>query len=217
MTRISKTAGAGGAAAGKPLRVQLGCFDRPADGWLNTDITPHIRITRVFGLPWLLFRFGLIDRLRLDQHRASVFSRVKKLDLRKTFPFADGAVEAFFCSHVLEHLYLFQTRAVLDEVRRCLKPGGFARFVLPDLDAAVRLYRKENPDDFLQVLFQRDSPAAEKNRHKWMYTAPSFIALLREHGFDDVRERGYRDSGYPPFLPLDNRPEDSFYVEAVKD
>ena len=45
--------------------------------------------------------------------------------------------------------------------------------------------------------------------------ASFFISLMRERHFNDVREQAYRETRYPAFLPPDNRPENSFYVEVV--
>ncbi len=44
----------------------------------------------------------------------------------------------------------------------------------------------------------------------------AFVSLPRERHFDDVREKGFREIRHPAFLPLDNRPENRFYVEAAK-
>ena len=69
---------------------------------------------------------------------------------------------------------------------------------------------------FLQAVYGNDRPTAAKNRLHWMFTAPYFTALMRELHLNDVREQGYRETRYPAFLTLANRPENSFYVEAVK-
>lgn len=46
--------------------------------------------------------------------------------------------------------------------------------------------------------------------------ASFFISLVREHRFNDVREQAYRETRYPAFLPPNKRPENSFYLKAVK-
>jgi hypothetical protein len=49
-----------------------------------------------------------------------------------------------------------------------------------------------------------------------MYTAPYLERMLREVGFQFVWLQAYRKSHYRPFIDLDNRPENSFYMEAQK-
>ena len=58
------------------LRLHLGCFDRPVDAWLNTDITPHLWVARVPGMARLLFRMGRMTPERWQQHQSGVFRRV---------------------------------------------------------------------------------------------------------------------------------------------
>ena len=77
-----------------PRRLHFGCFDRPRDGWLNTDITPHVLISRIPCLPRLLHALGRMDDRRLAQHQSGVFRKVERLDVTRRFPFRDGEFEA---------------------------------------------------------------------------------------------------------------------------
>lgn len=199
-----------------PLRVNLGCFDSSEEGWINTDITPHIWISRIPGSAWILWKCGLMDRARYDQHRAKIFDRVTYLNMAKRFPFRDNQVEAYFTSHALEHLYVYQTKKVLREIYRTLAPGGFVRIVLPDLDDAMSDYDAADPTVFLERIFQASEPSMKKNHHHWMYTSPYMDALLQEAGFSRIWVQGYQRTQYSPFLKLDNRPEGSFFIEAQK-
>lgn len=61
-------------------------------------------------------------------------------DLRKGIPFGDGAVDAVYHSHVLEHLDRDAVPGFLAEVRRVLRPGGIHRIVVPDLETQARTY-----------------------------------------------------------------------------
>jgi hypothetical protein len=38
--------------------LHLGCLDRPVDGWVNTDITPHIFVARIPLAARILRRLG---------------------------------------------------------------------------------------------------------------------------------------------------------------
>src|ERR1700736_425820 len=69
-----------------PTKLHIGAFNCPVDGWLNTDITPHILITRVPFAPLLLFKAGRITAERFDEHRRGVFKKLYYLNVAKKFP-----------------------------------------------------------------------------------------------------------------------------------
>ena len=82
-------------------------------------------------------------------------------DLRRRFPFADGAFDAVYGSHVLEHLEPDAASRLLGECHRILRSGGILRIVVPDLEAIARLYL-----DSLERAASGDSEAAF--RYDWM-------------------------------------------------
>jgi hypothetical protein len=49
-----------------------------------------------------------------------------------------------------------------------------------------------------------------------MYDFDSLAARLRKAGFVDVTRREYRQGSCPDVELLDSRPEDSFYLEAIR-
>jgi len=61
-------------------------------------------------------------------------------NLSKGIPFPNESVDAVFHSHVLEHLDRDVASTFLHEIQRVLKPGGFIRIVVPDLEKFVRNY-----------------------------------------------------------------------------
>lgn len=78
------------------------------------------------------------DWVNLDS--SAVLPGVVKHDLRRGLPFPDGAFDAIFGSHVLEHLDPEAAERLLREVHRVLRPGGIARIVVPDLESIANLY-----------------------------------------------------------------------------
>jgi SAM-dependent methyltransferase len=56
-------------------------------------------------------------------------ARFQVHDLTRPMPFDDGSFDFVWCSEVLEHL--FSPLAVLEEIRRVLRPGGRARLTVP--------------------------------------------------------------------------------------
>ena len=195
-------------------RLHFGCFNAPRDGWINTDVTPHIVIARVPGLAGLLQRLGRMGAERYAEHRHGTFRKVRYLNVVKPWPYPDAAFEAIFSSHVLEHLPLRGARHCLAECRRCLKPGGVLRISVPDLDAAVADYDPTRAAEWATALFEADQES-EKNMHHFMYNFHSLRALLLAAGFSEVVRCEYQKGQCPDVEHLDNRPA-SLFVEAVK-
>lgn len=196
------------------LRLHLGCFDQPVQGWVNTDITPHLWVTRFPGLPALLFRIGRMTAQRFEQHKKGIFKSVTYLDVRKPFPYMNNTFEAVFSSHLLEHLYPSEAEACVEEIYRILKPGGICRISVPDLDRVVASYSPNQPELFLTAILQCDRWA--KNTHHWHYNSNSLLRLLREKSFSDAYRCSHRQGRCPDLELLDNRPDESLFVEAVK-
>jgi len=201
-------------AANQSKRLHLGCFDMPLRGWINTDITPHIWVAKVPALAALLWRMGQIGDERYEQHRRGVFRSIRYMNVAKRFPYPDNFFGAVFSSHMLEHLYPGDARHCLSEILRTLQPGGVSRTVVPDLNIFVSCYDVKEPDVFLKKLFEPSD--REKNSHHWLYNANSLMALLRQVGFRRVYRCDYRQGQCPDLNVLDNRPEISLYVEAIK-
>lgn len=202
------------AHSGAGRRLHFGCFDKPVDGWLNTDITPHVAIARVPFLATVLHAAGKMNDERLAQHRAGVFRKVHRLDVTKRFPFESSTFEAAFSSHVMEHLYPEQARNCASEVFRILAPGGVFRVVVPDLDRLIAGYRPENADAWVEAFFESRQTGAQ-HQHHWMYNEESLRALLTSVGFAEVERRDYRQGKCPDLEKLDNRPG-SLFIEATK-
>jgi predicted SAM-dependent methyltransferase len=116
---------------------------------------------------------------------------------------------------MIEHLRPAMARLMLMEILRVLKPGGICRLVAPSLEWALSLYNEEHPEACLRGIFQEDEENV-KNRHQWMYTSKSLSRLMRETGFGDVVPRKFREGELPDLERIDNRPDNSIYVEGKK-
>jgi len=195
-------------------RLHLGCFDRPIRGWINTDVTPHLWVARTPGSATLLWRLGRISDHRYDQHQRGVFRSVRYMNVAKRFPYPDNYFGAAFSSHLLEHLRPVDAQCCLSEILRTLQPGGICRVVVPDLDILVNSYDPRKPDIFLRRLLEPSEH--QKNSHHWLYNAGSLIALVLQTGFQRAYRCGYQQGQCPDLDVLDNRPEVSLYVEAIK-
>ena len=95
--------------------------------------------------------------------------------------------------------------------------------VVPDLAAGARQYvaaMQSNPNDakaapeFLNWL--QLSRTGVRDPHLWMYDAASLTAMLSECGFANAVVCEYQKGRVPDCDILDNRPEESLYLEAEK-
>jgi predicted SAM-dependent methyltransferase len=136
-------------------------------------------------------------------------------DLGKNIPFADNAVDYVYSSHFLEHIPRESAKRLLTESYRVLKPGGHIRICIPDLNRAVSLYQEGKKEEALE-LFYVPNAVGQFGRHHYMYDFDMLSALLTGMGFRDVRRRDYQEGAVPDLDKLDNRPEQTLFVEAVK-
>jgi SAM-dependent methyltransferase len=197
-------------------RLHLGAFDQVVDGWINTDVTPHLMVARIPGLPALLHRAGKVSEERYESYRDGTFRRLRYLDLSRRFPFSDDSLAAIYSSHVVEHLHVDVAERALAECHRVLKPGGVLRIAVPDLDDVVAQYDPSDPDAFIYGMFQ--GRAASDNRyarHWWHYNAVSLGARMRAAGFLDVTQCDFRAGRCPDLDHIEYR-DGSLFMEARK-
>jgi predicted SAM-dependent methyltransferase len=196
-------------------KLHIGCFNHVVEGWHNTDITPHLWIARIPFAPQLCRAAGLISEDRYQDHRKGVFRSVHYLNVHKRFPFPDGTFEAAYCSHVLEHIHPKSVGPFFAEVLRVLRPGAIFRVAVPSLALAIAMYTPEAPEQCLEMIFE-NAHRNTKDIHKWMYTEQSLARALRTAGFVEVVPQLFRSGRLPDLMNIDNRPENSIYVEGRK-
>ncbi|MBK1678904.1 class I SAM-dependent methyltransferase [Rhodocyclus tenuis] len=195
-------------------RLHFGSFNCPIDGWINTDVTPHLYIAKVPGLASLLHKLGKMTDERFSDHRNGAFRKVRYLNVTRPWPYADATFEAIGSSHVVEHLPLHGAKVCLAESFRCLQPGGVLRISVPDLDDYIAKFHQEDPINWATKFFEADQ-VSEKNMHHFMYNFESMRSLLQSLGFSSVTRQEYQQGICPDLEKLDNRPA-SLFVEAIK-
>jgi SAM-dependent methyltransferase len=209
------------------LKLHLGCGSTVVPGWENVDKSPSIVLARVPGLRRALSTAGI---LTTEQARASFPPGIVRADVRRGLSYPTGSARYVYSSHMIEHMARWQALALLHECFRVLEPDGRIRLATPDLAATVERYRQgfspsgepaadafmaglghfvDKPGPRLAWLLQRLFTAP----HQWLYDAESLTALLRDAGFVDAAERGFRDSELPEIGLLEQRDE-SLFVEA---
>jgi SAM-dependent methyltransferase len=216
---IEKTAGGGAMSTGSELngliKLHIGAFNYPADGWLNTDITPHIWISKIPLAPKLLHMAGKMTKERLAEHERGVFRRLKYLDITRPLPFANASVAAVFSSHVFEHLFMDEVYPLVLEIHRVLAPGGICRVVVPDLEKIVAAFDPNSPDQFIQDIYEVSKREAVKNSHHCGFTKASLVKIFKAAGFSKAEPLTYQVGACPDVKALDNRPE-SIFFEGTK-
>jgi predicted SAM-dependent methyltransferase len=195
-------------------KLHIGAFDVVHDGWLNTDVTPHMAVARVPGLARLARAAGRLSDERWAAHRDGRFRRLRYLDVTRPLPYPDGSFEAAFGSHVLEHLTPGEAEATLRELRRVLRPGGVLRLAVPDLDGVIAAYDPAAPDAFLEGMLQGRERSTSRHRHWWHYNERSLRGLLERAGFGEVRRCAFREGRCPDVERIDGRPE-SLFMEGI--
>ncbi|HLE44092.1 MAG TPA: methyltransferase domain-containing protein [Methylomirabilota bacterium] len=182
------------AVAAANRRLHWACGSRPAPGWTNSDLKPGPGVELA-------------------------------CDIRHGLPLPDDSFDYVASMHGLQEIPCLELVPVLRELRRVLKPAGVLRLGLPDLDRAIRAYVENDRGYFLIADEEVESLAGKLSVQMTWYgnsrtlLTYDFVAeLAGKAGFAEIRRSRYREtaSPYPGIVELDNRPKESFFVEAVK-
>jgi predicted SAM-dependent methyltransferase len=201
-----------------PAKVNVGCGLAICQGWINIDGSMNALIA---NLPKLFHR--LAYRLTGAKRYYSEEDYCRLLgnhyfihhDLAYGLPLAAASVDFLYSSHFLEHLPCADGERLLREGFRVLKPGGTIRIVVPDLEYALSLYASGRKKEMLGQYFFIDDDS-HYARHKYMYDFALLSEALQGAGFRDVRRCAFRQGLTPDLDGLDNRAEESLFVEATR-
>jgi ubiquinone/menaquinone biosynthesis C-methylase UbiE len=135
-------------------------------------------------------------------------------DLTYGIPFPDATVDFVYSSHFLEHLNRPAGIRLLRDCYRVLRPGGAIRICVPDLEKAVQFYLAGDKSRFLGYFFTDER--TDLHRHRFMYDFESLRDALQEAGFVEVTKCQFRGGGTPDLDVLDNRSDETLFVEGVR-
>jgi SAM-dependent methyltransferase len=194
------------------IKVNIGSGLSGIPGWHNLDNSPTITLSRIPVLNKLL--------------KTPAWPRdVKRYDVRRGLPFADGSVRYIYSSHTFEHFTPAESSAVAKQCFRVLAPGGVLRIVVPDLELIVQEYLADTSPLAAQTLRSRLSLdhsirdlVHPGSNHSQMFDSKALVQLLKDAGFDRVEVSSFGKSAIPEIdlLELEVRRGESLYVEAVK-
>lgn len=175
-------------------RLNWGCGGVGEPGWINTDAKDG---------PGIDFTADILEGLPLE----------------------DNSMDYVVSIHALPEISYDTQVPVLAELRRVLRPGGTLRLALPDLEKIVAAYQRGDRDFFLIPDEDMQSLGGKLVAHLvWYgYSRTLFVSdfieeLLRKAGFSEVRHLAYMEtaSAHPGIVELDNRENESLFVEATK-
>ncbi len=175
-------------------RLNWGCGASGEPGWINSDLKdgPGIDISA---------------------------------DIRHGLPVASDSLDYIVSIHALPMISYPDLVPVLRELRRMLRPGGVLRLSLPDLDRGIDAYLRGEEDYFLVPESDVRSRGGRFIVHMlWygysvtLFTADFIEELLWAAGFSRVDHCRFGETRtpYEGIVELDNREQESLYVEAVR-
>jgi predicted SAM-dependent methyltransferase len=202
-----------------PVKVNLGCGLAVTSGWVNIDGSLNALISTLpRPLHRLAYRLTGASRYYSEEEYCRLLGNHYFIhhDLAHSIPLADGVADFVYSSHFLEHLFRKDGEHLLTESYRVLKPGGTVRVVVPDLTYALSLYAAGEKDKMLSDNFFVEDDDSYYARHKYMYDFAMLADALTQAGFHDVRRCDFRKGRTPDLDSLDNRPDESLFIEATR-
>jgi SAM-dependent methyltransferase len=179
--------------------------------------------TPVKRLNWGCGRNGEPGWINAD--RASRSGVDIRCDIRDGLPLPSEGIDYICSVHALQEIALPDLVPVLQELRRVLKTGGVLRLCLPDVEKGIDAYlRRERaffgvPDEDAESLGGKFITQLIWYGHtRTPFTYDFIEELLLKAGFRHVVRCGFRatESQYSGIVELDNRQQESLFVEAVK-
>jgi predicted SAM-dependent methyltransferase len=139
------------------------------------------------------------------------------LDFRWGIPLPSQSAERVYMCHVLEHAYYpDEALQLLREVYRVLCPGGRVRIIVPDIEACIAAYVKDDRhffegrlerwphwkittrmESFLGFAGVGPFPGMFGDSHKWGYDFETMTRILTDAGFTEIVRSTYQGSAHP--------------------
>lgn len=209
------------------MNLNLGSGQKSVKNYVCIDKSPRLLLSK---LPLNKSLSAFLER----NYKTPWDKEIKYMDVRK-LRFSEQSVSNIYSSHLLEHLYLYEARKLLEDCYRFLKPGGVLRLALPDYHEFILQYVSNQAKDPVEAYFIFESSLLswplerqkflEKLRsnvfgrlhvHKWHPTPFIVKKFLEETGFVNITEYPYCVGTIPDLIAVENRDSGTFYLEATK-
>tara|TARA_Y100000593_G_C4236644_1_gene299921 strand:- start:338 stop:958 length:621 start_codon:yes stop_codon:yes gene_type:complete len=199
-----------------PLKLHLGCGDNILRGWENID-HPKSRTKQVANR-----KMDITNREHWEHYE-------------------DKIVEYIYTEHTIEHLEYKDAKVMLEESYKTLKSGGAIRIATPDLCFLTELMNEDKTEvqeeyidySVSNIAYNVDIPFESViiNNfltdwgHKFIYDYKLLSHLLKEVGFNEIKECEIGISDIEDFSKLENKQKrvkrklyelETFVVEAKK-
>lgn len=201
------------------VRLNLGSGLAVTKDWINIDgsLNALVAVMPVI-LHSAMYRFTGANQYYSKEEYCRLLRDHKFIhhDLSYGIPLAHNVADYIYSSHFIEHLNRKDAKHLLNECYRVLKKDGILRISIPDLEYALGLYASGKKEEMLQQYFFVEECGSDYSRHKYMYDFEMLSNILDEIGFCDIKKCNFQKGDIPDVNILDNRPEDSLFLEAKK-
>lgn len=189
--------------------VQYGAGFSAPEGWQSFDASPSLIVER---MP-LVGRYFRVNAQRFPE-------AIRRGDIIRGLPVADGSAAGVYASHVLEHLTRADCITAIRNTFRMLRPGGVFRLIVPDLEIRARRYvaMVAAGDSSASPYLMRSTLLGQEARrrgvralreqlghsaHRWMWDFPSIAHELAAAGFVAIRRCAFNDADDPMFARVE--------------
>jgi len=148
-------------------------------------------------------------------------------------PFSANSLDSVVCTSAINYFTRDRGQEIINEVYRVLKTGGVARFSSQDMESIARRYVEKDYNFFFQKLpdgqDRFEGPTLGDKFAAWFYgyaikgiacqyfyDYDSLAHLFKEAGFSLVEKKEYQRSRLDHIELIDNRPDQMFFLEAIK-
>lgn len=175
-------------------RLNWGCGSWTPDGWINSDIKEGPGVNLVCSI-------------------------------HEGLPLDSGSIDYAVSIHALPEMTFTDLIPALQELRRVLKPGAVLRLALPDLNKGIAAFQRGDrayfliPDEDARTMGGKFITQMLWYGYSKLLFTPDFIEeKLEKAGFASIAHCSYKNtcSKWPEITDLDNREEESLFIEAVK-
>lgn len=157
------------------------------------------------------------------------------IDLERfLLPFKNNSMDAVVCISAINYFTYDRAQKIVNDVHRVLKSGGIVRFGVQDLKILTEKYIARDEVFFFEKLpngqdrFPGETLADKFNQwflgfasyggkiSRYVYDFESLAFLFKVAGFRQIEQKKYRESALAGVEKIDNRPEQMFFLEAIK-